>query len=106
MKKRHKKHGYAKNNNRKRVRELILMLNIRELEICRAAVISSCDTNALTDLKNITVDTAKPVRERMESFVEQVKNPYLFKVGDTVIKVAYGGERDISLVLAELICEG
>ncbi len=81
------------------------MLNSRELEKCRAAEISRCDAADLADLRNIAVDTAKPVSERMESFVEQVKNPYLFKVGNTVIKVAYRGERDISFVLADVLTE-
>lgn len=81
------------------------MLNSHELGKCRAVEIPHCDAADLADLRNIAVDTAKPVSERMESFVEQVKNPYLFKVGETIIKVAYRGERDISLVLTEALTE-
>ncbi len=56
----------------------------------------------LTDLKKVCIDRAKPKNERMESFVEQVRNPYLFRVGNTVVKVAYGGDRDISDVIADI----
>ena len=28
-------------------------------------------------------------KERMKSYVEQIKNPYLFKVGNTVVRVSY-----------------
>lgn len=82
------------------------MLNNFELEKCRAAEILSCDVNALTDLKSISIDREKPKSERIKSFVEQVKNPYLFKVGDTVVKVAYGSEKDISNALADLMGAG
>ncbi len=80
------------------------MLNSFELEKCRAAEISSCDINSLTDLKNINIDRRKSRNDRITSFVEQVKNPYLFKVGDTVVKVVYGNGKDITNAIAELMC--
>lgn len=81
------------------------MLNSDELKKLRNIEISSCDVNELADLRNITVDTAKPIRERLDSFKEQTGNPYLFKVGDTVIKADYRGKRDISLILADFMAE-
>lgn len=80
------------------------MLNSFELKKCREADISSCDVNSLTDLKDIRIDTRKSRNDRITSFVEQVKNPYLFKVGDTVVKVVYRNEKDITNVIAELMC--
>ncbi len=79
------------------------MLNSFELEQCRKTEIHSCDVNSLADLKNISIDIKKSGNERIISFVEQVKNPYLFKVGDTVVKVVYGNGKDISDALADLM---
>ncbi len=79
------------------------MLNSFELEQCRKAEIISCDVNSLTDLKTVSIDTQKTGNERIISFVEQVKNPYLFKVGDTVVKVVYGNGKDITNALADLM---
>lgn len=49
----------------------------------------ACDPDKLADLRDIRIDTALPVRERIAGFVEQVGNPYLFKVDGLVIKATY-----------------
>ncbi|MBO5333003.1 MAG: hypothetical protein J6B37_02685 [Clostridia bacterium] len=63
-----------------------------------------CDKNALTDLRDITIDKSKSVMERIENFTGQVKNPYLFKVGDVIVKVAYSGGKDFSGALSSALC--
>lgn len=78
-------------------------MNSFETEKICDTEIFSCNAVDLTDLRNVKTDTSKPAKERIENFIEQVKNPYLFRVGDTVINAAYSGEKDISLLLAELI---
>ena len=41
--------------------------------------------NSLVDIRDVKIDRTQPVEERMKSYVEQIKNPYLFKVGNTVV---------------------
>lgn len=45
--------------------------------------------DSLVDIRSVKIDSAQPVEERMRSYVEQIKNPYMFKVGDTVVRVSY-----------------
>ena len=45
--------------------------------------------DSLVDIRSVKIDPAQPVDERMRSYVEQIKNPYMFKVGDTVVRVSY-----------------
>ena len=45
--------------------------------------------DSLVDIRDVQIDPALPVEERMRSYVEQIKNPYLFKVGNTVVRVSY-----------------
>ena len=45
--------------------------------------------DSLVDLRDIEIDVSKPVEERLKSYVEQIQNPYLFKVGNTVVRVSY-----------------
>ena len=45
--------------------------------------------DSLVDIRNVKIDRTQPVEERMKSYVEQIKNPYLFKVGNTVVRVSY-----------------
>ena len=39
------------------------MLTKSQLDLCKAAEIALCDKNTLTDLRDITVDKSKSVRE-------------------------------------------
>ena len=80
------------------------MLTKSQLDICKAAEIALCDKNTLTDLRDITVDKNKNVMEKIESFTQQVRNPYLFKVGDVIVKVAYSGGKDFSGALSSALC--
>ena len=43
----------------------------------------------LVDIRDVKIDRSLPTEERIKSFVEQIKNPYQFKVGDTVVRVAF-----------------
>ena len=79
------------------------MLTKSQLALCKDAEIALCDKSALTDLRDITVDKSKSVMERIENFTGQVKNPYLFKVGDVIVKVAYSVGKDFSGALSSAL---
>ena len=64
-------------------------LSLRELNLCREADLMSCDPDALSDLMDVQIDTARPVAQRMEDFVRQVGNPYLFRVDGLIVKAVY-----------------
>lgn len=44
---------------------------------------------SLVDIRDVRVDASAPVKERMRSYVEQIGNPYLFRMGDVVVRVSY-----------------
>ena len=48
--------------------------------------------NQLTDLRSVHIDASLPVPERVRSFVQQIGDPYHFKVGDVVVTVSYNGD--------------
>lgn len=79
------------------------MFSSAELKNCRAADFSSYDN--FTDLREIQIDESKKVPERVENFLEQVKNPYLFKVGDVFVKVNYKDGKDLSDSLITLLSD-
>lgn len=45
--------------------------------------------NSLVDIRSVRIDRSAPLDERLKSYVEQIKNPYMFRVGDTVVRVSY-----------------
>ena len=51
--------------------------------------IRTVERDKLVDLTSVIIDTDKPVEERVRTFIEQIKNPYCFKVGDIAVKVVY-----------------
>ena len=75
------------------------------LEQQRNSDIMACDPNLLVDLREVQIDTALPVRKRMEQFIRQVGNPYLFKVDGIVVKASYLPQvgRSLSDVLPGLL---
>ncbi len=57
----------------------------------------------LVDIRNIHIDTALPQQERIRSFIEQVKDPYRFRVGDVVVNVSYTGGGTLNDRFAEMM---
>lgn len=45
--------------------------------------------DSLVDIRVVKIDRSMSVEDRMKSYVEQIKNPYMFKVGNTVVRVSY-----------------
>ncbi len=45
--------------------------------------------DSLIDIRNVKLDRNLGQAERVRSYLQQIKNPYCFKVGDVVVNVAY-----------------
>ena len=43
----------------------------------------------LVDIRDVHIDQDLPKEERIRQFVEQIKNPYCFKVGNVVVKTVF-----------------
>ena len=74
-----------------------------ELRKLSAVPICGCDEATLVDLCEVSVDNALPVNEKTDSFFRQIRNPYLFKVGDVVVKVEFGGKCEFSDAIERVI---
>ncbi len=46
----------------------------------------------LVDIRDVKIDRTLPTEERVKSYVEQVKNPYCFRVGDVKVRISYSDE--------------
>ena len=44
---------------------------------------------SLVDIRDVKLDSSMEQADLVRSFIQQVKNPYRFKVGDVVVNVAY-----------------
>ena len=75
------------------------------LDRYRAADLMTCDPGVLADLRDVQIDTARPVRERMVSYLGQVGNPYLFKVDGLIVRTVFspGAGRSLMDALSALM---
>ena len=46
----------------------------------------------LPDLAQIQINSALPIQDRIQRFIADIGNPYLFRVGDTVVHVRYSAQ--------------
>lgn len=64
--------------------------------------LENADIAALKDISNIKIDDGKPVIQRLLTFIEQTDSPYLFKVGNTPVKVVFAKKYAHMSIEAEL----
>ena len=50
---------------------------------------SDAKLEELADIGKIRIDRKKSVVEKKRQYLNQVKNPYLVKVGDTMVKIRF-----------------
>ena len=50
------------------------------------------DLSELVDIRDVVIDRTLPVEERIKSYVEQIKNPYCFRVGAVKVRVSYANK--------------
>lgn len=79
------------------------MMSRQLLAECALADINACNPQDLVDLKDVTIHANLPVPDRISLFVDQVRNPYLFKVDGLVVKVNFGGSRSLRSALSSLL---
>ena len=53
---------------------------------------SERNLSELVDIRDVVIDKSLPLEDRVRSYVEQIKDPYCFKVGDVVVRVSYAGK--------------
>lgn len=53
---------------------------------------SEKNLSELVDIRDVVINKKLTLEERVKSYVEQIKDPYCFKVGDVVVRVSYAGK--------------
>jgi len=51
--------------------------------------LNKVDINQLIDINQVVIDESAPKSKKIEAYIKQIKNPYCFKVGKTVVKVSF-----------------
>ena len=77
----------------------------KDLIACRQTDILACNAEELVDLKGVSIRADLPLPQRTEQYLQQVRNPYLFRVDRLIVKVSFGGNQDLSSKLTGLIAQ-
>ena len=59
------------------------------LDQMRDTDVRTVNLDELVDIRDVTVNTSLPKDERLLDYLAQIKNPYCFKHGKTVVKVSF-----------------
>lgn len=59
-------------------------------------MVNTFNINDFTDLKELSIDNTKNKTERLKQFAQEVKNPYMVRVGDILIKIEFAGGKTFS----------
>ena len=54
--------------------------------------IDELDVSELVDIREVKIDRSKPQLIRIISYINQVKNPYCFRVGNLKVRVSYANK--------------
>ena len=76
-----------------------------ELMCCRQVDILTCNPENLVDLRFVDIAGSLPLPLRMEHYLDQVHNPYLFRVDKLIVKVTFSGKQELSSVITKLISQ-
>ena len=61
----------------------------KSLESLRDTDVRTIDPALLVDIRDIKVNTSLPREDRLLDYLSQIKNPYCFRHGKTVVKVSF-----------------
>lgn len=72
------------------------MFTKSQLDECRKANFNTCNLNDLPDVTNLEIDINEPIINRARKYFKDVKNPYMFRVGDVGVKINCSGDKNLS----------
>ena len=61
----------------------------KKVEECKDINIDDIDPAEIDEINKIKIDTNMSSKERIVNFLNKVKNPYIFMVNDTIVKMTY-----------------
>lgn len=67
-------------------------MEIKDLCSLKDVDVAVCDKSELVDMRDVNINELLTKNEKIEEFLDQIKNPYLFKIGDVAVKVSFNND--------------
>ena len=65
--------------------------------------IDSVDRSELVDIDTVKINTHLPVKDRLEDYIRQIKNPYCYLSHGVVVKISFTNQRRLEECLASCV---
>ena len=74
-----------------------------ELEKLKNVDIKTVKKEDLVDISTVKINTDLPVKERVEDFIRQIKNPYCYLDHGVIVKLTFSGDKDMEECLRSIV---
>lgn len=82
------------------------MITSSQLQNMKDVKISEVNKKELVDINTVSIDTDEPITERIEKFLEQIKNPYCFLCNDITVKIEFDSQgKSLDEILKKYLTE-
>ncbi len=65
------------------------MISHEKLDEYKKKDLSEINKEELKDIRSVVLNPADPLEKRIESFIDQIGNPYCFLCGDVVVRLCF-----------------
>lgn len=74
-----------------------------ELEKLKNVDIKTVKKEDLVDINTVKINTDLPVKERVEDYIRQIKNPYCYLDHGVVVKLSFTGTKNLEESLRSIV---
>ena len=80
---------------------VIIMMNnydelIKKLKEYKEMNINEIDKDKISDISEINISRRKSSKQRILDFLNEIENPYFFKVADTVVQIGFSDDSNLT----------
>jgi hypothetical protein len=75
------------------VKGVEIMISLAELKNLSEMKVE--DVTEPVDITTVKIDPSLDKEERIEDYIQQIKNPYIFKVNGMTVKISFSGKRKL-----------
>jgi len=66
-----------------------LNITLEQLQAMKNSAYEPVDKDELVDIRDVKINQALPVTDKILQFIALTKNPYLYKYGDKVVRISF-----------------
>lgn len=74
-----------------------------ELDKLKNVDIKTVKKEDLVDISTVKINADLPVKERVEDYIRQIKNPYCYLDHGVIVKLTFSGNKDMEECLRSIV---